>query len=366
MVPGVRGCAALPCRLPRPCCSLRAALAESAAAAKGATATEGRRVPTAAEVCLLRTGTALLRFTRPLPFSRPKVGRASIACTQCPDEPTLPAGRAAPPSPPAPRTQGHTRRLHAQWDTPLASHALTDEAATALQAQDALRRGGSDALPRFSAPALSRAWAAMHDERRHAATTAALHALQLWVALAAGTPRRAATIDAAAAARALRDGVASYRAAARELDVQLRALQATCAAWRAREALNDAAARGVRSGSGGGAPRRRECARRSAGAFADAEAAQLGCGLPTAAAEYELNAPSVHARASARVGSRLGRAERLLLERACAASPLAERGGEGTRQLLAVHGSLLRYGAALDAAHDELARRPVWQQSQMP
>jgi hypothetical protein len=43
----------------------------------------------------------------------------------------------------------------------------------------------------------------------------------------------------------------------------------------------------------------------------------------------------------------------------CAASPLGAPTGEGARALLAVHGALLRYGAALDAAHDELQRTPA-------
>mmetsp|Transcript_23079 Transcript_23079/g.58595 ORF Transcript_23079/g.58595 Transcript_23079/m.58595 type:complete len:146 (+) Transcript_23079:222-659(+) len=107
---------------------------------------------------------------------------------------------------------------------------------------------------------------------------------------------------------------------------------------------------------------------RSACAFAGLEAAQSG-NCAAAAAGYEYSLPGVHARSSSIFGpeagkgsfgfTRLNHADRVVLELACAASPLGSPTGEGARALLAVHGSLLRYGGALDEAHDELQRHPA-------
>jgi hypothetical protein len=186
---------------------------------------------------------------------------------------------------------------------------------------------------------------------QQARTAASLHGLQLW---AASGRRAAEQIDAGAAARNLVEGVQTYRRAALDLDVQLRALQRACAAWRAREALGAAALRAGQRATGGGEARAgaRGRVRRSAATFADAEAWQSG-GTASAAADFETHAPAAAARAS-EAASGLGQAERFLLERACGANPLDDRAGEGARGLTAIHGALLRYGSALDVAHEQL------------
>lgn len=302
--------------------------------------------------------------------------------------------------------QGHVRRLHAGWDEALASHVLSAEGSAVLMAQAAAcsaeaagtaESARAGAAARFSAPELADAWAALHDEKRHARTTASLHVLWIWVSSAMSAARGAnAGIDARGAAQTLREDLVAYRAAARAVDVQLRALQAVCVAWRELDAQRILARRGAEGGASGrfapGGSAERDgnvgaSSRRSAGACAEAEVAQSGCAPASAAALYEMQALFAHGGRGepSPSGPLLGRTERRQLERACAASPLgpanyraaakndgggesAGDGGEsagdggnggsrGAQQLLALHGSLLRYGSALDVAHDELQRR---------